>query len=318
MPTSNPTLRREGTAVRGAAHPPAAASGAGRTDRGGRAGRADRRRSDRFVLAGLALFALYSVFPLWWLVVAATKDQAGLYQTNGLWFSRLHLWSNLHQLFTYDNGVFLRWVGNSFLYAGVGSLVGTAVAMAAGYGLARYDFPGKGLVFAFVVGSFLVPTAMLTLPLYLLFSSIGLVDTPWAVLLPCFVNPFSVYLAKVYTESAIPREVIEAARIDGAGELRIFVSIVLRMMTTGGATVFLLAFVGTWNSFFLPLTMLRGEQHWTLTLGLFDWTGKRLESGVDLTSLVLTGALLTIIPLMVIMIAMRRYWRTGVAMGSIK
>jgi multiple sugar transport system permease protein len=277
-----------------------------------------RRRTDRFVLVGLALFALYSVFPLWWLLVAATKDQAGLYQTNGLWFSGLHLWSNLHQLFTYDDGVYLRWVGNSFLYAGVGSLVGTAIAMAAGYGLARFDFPGKGVVFAFVVGSFLVPIAMLTLPLYLLFSKVGLVNTPWAVLLPCFVNPFSVYLAKVYTESAIPRELLEAARIDGAGELRIFVSIVLRMMTTGGATVFLLAFVGTWNSFFLPLTMLSGERNWTLTLGLYDWTGKRLESGVDLTSLVLTGALLSVIPLAVMMIAMRRYWRSGVALGSLK
>jgi multiple sugar transport system permease protein len=281
-------------------------------------GRVVRRRADRFVLVGLALFALYSVFPLWWLLVAATKDQAGLYQTNGLWFSGLHLWSNLHQLFTYDDGVYLRWVGNSFLYAGVGSLVGTAIAMAAGYGLARFDFPGKGVVFAFVVGSFLVPIAMLTLPLYLLFSKVGLVNTPWAVLLPCFVNPFSVYLAKVYTESAIPRELLEAARIDGAGELRIFVSIVLRMMTTGGATVFLLAFVGTWNSFYLPLTMLSGERNWTLTLGLYDWTGKRLESGVDLTSLVLTGALLSVIPLAVMMIAMRRYWRSGVALGSLK
>lgn len=278
-----------------------------------------RRRSDRFVLAGLVLFALYSVFPVWWLIVAATKNQTGLYQTNGLWFSGMHLGANLRQLFTYDGGVFLRWVGNSFLYAGVGSLGGTIVAMAAGYGLARFDFPGKGVAFAFVVGSFLVPTAMLTLPLYLLFSKIGLVDTPWAVLLPCFVNPFSVYLAKVYTDSAVPSEVLEAARLDGAGEVRIFFSIVLRMMGTGGATVFLLAFVGTWNSFFLPLTMLRGEHNWTLTLGLYDWTGERLvPGGVDLTSLVLTGALLSIIPLAVMMIAMRRYWRSGVALGAIK
>lgn len=280
--------------------------------------RTARRRSDRFVLAGLLLFALYSVFPVWWLIVAATKDTAGLYQTNGLWFSGMHLGANLRQLFSYHQDIFLHWVGNSFLYAGVGSLGGTIVAMAAGYGLARFDFPGKGMVFAFVVGSFLVPTAMLTLPLYLLFSKIGLIDTPWAVLLPCFVNPFSVYLAKVYTESAVPWEVLEAARLDGAGELRIFFSIVLRMMTTGAATVFLLAFVGTWNAFYLPLTMLRGEQKWTLTLGLFDLTGKKLESGVDFTTLVLTGALLSIIPLAVMMIAMRRYWRSGVALGAIK
>jgi multiple sugar transport system permease protein len=276
------------------------------------------RGGQRFVLLGLVLASAYSVFPVWWLVVAATKDQAGLYQTNGLWFAGLHLGQNLRQLFTYEHGIFLRWTANSFLYAGVGSFGGTLVALAAGYGLARFDFPGRRAVFACVVGSFLVPIAMLTLPLYLLFSATGLVDTPWAMLIPCLVNPFSVYLAKVYTESAVPFELLEAARLDGAGELRIFTAIVLRMMTTGGATVFLLAFVNTWNAFFLPLTVLRGEQNWTLNLGLYNWTGKRLESGVDLTSLVLTGALLSIVPLAVVMTALRRYWRTGVTLGALK
>ncbi|MGW5653462.1 carbohydrate ABC transporter permease [Streptomyces humi] len=276
------------------------------------------RGGQRFLLVGLVLAAAYSLFPVWWLLVAATKDRTALYQSNGLWFSGWHLWSNLHQVFTYENGIFLRWTANSFLYAGVGSLGGTLVALATGYGLARFEFPGRGLVFACVVGSFLVPIALLTLPLYLLFSKIGLVDTPWAMLIPCLVNPFSVYLAKVYTEATVPYELLEAARIDGAGELRIFCSIVLRMMTTGGATVFLLAFVNTWNAFFLPLTVLRGEENWTLNLGLYNWSGKRLESGVDLTGLVLTGALLSIVPMAVMMVAMRRYWRTGVTLGALK
>ncbi|MFD4602237.1 carbohydrate ABC transporter permease [Streptomyces sp. NPDC058464] len=276
------------------------------------------RGGQRFLLVGLALASTYSLFPVWWLVVAATKDRTALYQSNGLWFSGWHLWTNLNQLFTYENGIFLRWTANSFLYAGVGSLGGTLIALATGYGLARFRFPGRDLVFACVVGSFLVPIALLTLPLYLLFSKIGLVDTPWAMLIPCLINPFSVYLAKVYTEATVPYELLEAARIDGAGELRIFFSIVLRMMTTGGATVFLLAFVNTWNAFFLPLAVLRGEQNWTLNLGLYNWSGKRLESGVDLTALVLTGALLSIVPMAVMMIAMRRYWRSGVTLGALK
>ena len=276
------------------------------------------RGGQRFLLVGLALASAYSLFPVWWLIVAATKDRTALYQSNGLWFSGWHLWTNLRQLFTYENGIFLRWTANSLLYAGVGSLGGTLIALATGYGLARFQFPGRGLVFACVVGSFLVPIALLTLPLYLLFSKIGLVDTPWAMLIPCLINPFSVYLAKVYTEATVPYELLEAARIDGAGEVRIFFSIVLRMMTTGGATVFLLAFVNTWNAFVLPLTVLRGEQNWTLNLGLYNWSGKRLESGVDLTSLVLTGALLSIVPMAVMMIAMRRYWRTGVTLGALK
>ncbi|MEW1648902.1 carbohydrate ABC transporter permease [Streptomyces sp. NPDC091219] len=276
------------------------------------------RGGQRFLLAGLALASAYSLFPVWWLIVAATKNRTALYQSNGLWFSGMHLWQNIRQVFTYDHGIFLRWTANSLLYAGIGSLGGTLIALATGYGLARFDFPGRNTVFACVIGSFLIPIALLTLPLYLMFSTIGLVDTPWAMLIPCLINPFSVYLAKVYTEATIPFELLEAARLDGAGELRIFLSIVLRMMTTGAATVFLLAFVNTWNAFFLPLTVLRGENNWTLTIGLYNWTGKRLESGVDLTGLVLTGALLSIVPMAVMMIAMRRYWRTGVTLGALK
>lgn len=276
------------------------------------------RGGQRFILLGLVLASAYSLFPVYWLVIAATKDRVGLYQSNGLWFSGWHLWDNLQQVFTYEDGIFLRWTANSFLYAGVGSLGGTLIALATGYGLARFDFPGRGVVFAAAVGGLLIPIALLTLPLYLLFSAIGMVDTPWAMLIPCLINPFSVYLAKVYTEATVPFELLEAARIDGAGELRIFFSIVLRMMTTGGATVFLLAFVNTWNAFFLPLTVLRGEENWTLNLGLYNWSGKRLESGIDVTSLVLTGALLSIIPMAIMMVAMRRYWRSGVTLGALK
>ena len=90
------------------------------------------------------------------------------------------------------------------------------------------------------------------------------------------------------------------------------------VQNTGGATVFLLAFVNTWNAFFLPLTVLRGERNWTLNLGLYNWSGNRMESGIDLTSLVLTGALLSIVPMAVMMVAMRRYWRTGVTLGALK
>lgn len=270
------------------------------------------------IIVGLGAFVLYSVAPVWWLLVASTKNEAALYQSNGLWFSGMNLWQNLSQVFTYDDGIFLRWTANSLLYAGGGSAAGTLIAMAAGYGMARFEFRGRKFAFGLIVVSFLIPTALLTLPLYLIFSKVGLVDTPWAMLIPAAINPFSVYLATVYTQAAVPPELLEAARMDGAGELRIFFSIVLRLMTTGAATVFLLAFVGTWNAFFLPLTMLHSENNWTLALGLYDWSGKRLESGVDLTSLVLTGALLSIIPLALLMIVMQRYWRSGVTLGALK
>lgn len=276
------------------------------------------RTSLGLVAVGLGLLVLYSVAPVWWLVVSVTKDQRDLLYSHGLWFAEINLLDNLRQTFGYNDGIILRWLSNSLLYAGVGAAVATLVALAAGYSLSRFQFPGRRVAMGAVIGSFLIPYAMLTLPLYLLFVKLGLVDTVWAVLLPSFISPFAVYLAKVYVDGAVPEEIIEAARIDGAGEVRVFFQIVVRLMTTGGATVFLLTFVQIWNQFFLPLTMLRGEERWTLSLGLYAWKLKKDESDVDLTALVLTGAVLSVIPLALFMVALQRYWRTGVTLGALK
>ncbi|SKB73042.1 carbohydrate ABC transporter membrane protein 2, CUT1 family (TC 3.A.1.1.-) [Arthrobacter sp. 31Cvi3.1E] len=289
------------------------------------AGTKQNRTSQLLVLVGMGLAVIYSAGPIWWLIVASTKGQSDLYGAKGLeslWFANFNLWENLQQIFVYDDGYYFRWMLNSVLYAGVGSFVAMLISLAAGYGLARYEFRGKKVVFGAVVASFLLPSALLTIPLYLQFSSWGLVGTPWAVLIPSFISPFSVYLAKVYIEGAIPAELLEAARIDGAGEFRIFVQVVMRLMTTGAATIFLLAFVGNWNSFFLPLTMLgsSGKENWPLALGLYNWAGKRTLAGetVDGTSMLILGSLLAIIPLAIFMIAMQRFWKSGVTLGAVK
>lgn len=279
------------------------------------------RRTRILVLVGLALFTVYSVAPVWWLIVNATKNTQDLLLSNGLWFANWNLGKNLTDIFTYENGIFARWTANSLLYAGVGAAVGTLVALAAGYGLARFNFPGRSFSMGMVIASFLVPYSMLTVPLYLLFANLGMVDTPWAVLIPTFINPFSVYLAKVYIEGAVPPELLEAARIDGAGEIRIFFLIVLRMLTTAGATIFLLAFVSAWNGFFLPITMLQSPENWNMTLGLYNWLRQSQVSNAsvyDFNTLVITGSLLSVIPLAVVLIALQRFWRTGVSLGALK
>ncbi|HTJ69860.1 MAG TPA: carbohydrate ABC transporter permease [Actinospica sp.] len=274
------------------------------------------------VVLGLSLTVIYSVAPIWWLIVSATKNQSDLYNTNGLWFAHFNLWRNLRDIGSYDGGYFYRWMLNTAVYSGSGAFVGTLIALAAGYSLSRYRFWGRKYIFAAVVGSFLLPSALLTFPLYLLFAKVGLVGTPLSVIIPACINPFSVYLAKVYVDGAVPVELLEAARIDGAGELRIFGSIVVRLMSTGAATIFLLAFVSSWNGFYLPLTMLgsAGKANWTLALGLYDWSGQRelMGSGVDGTSMLITGALLSVIPLALFMIAMQRFWKKGVTLGAIK
>lgn len=279
------------------------------------------RATRAVVIIGLTLFLVYSVAPVWWLIVNATKDSRDLLLSNGLWFADFNLVTNLRQIVDYQDGIFLRWTANSLLYAVVGAGVGTVVALAAGYGLARFSYRGRSLSLGLVVASFLIPYSMLTLPLYLVFSRMGITNTVWAILIPTFINPFSVYLAKVYVEGAIPPELLEAARIDGAGEVRIFFSIVLRMLTTAGATIFLLAFVASWNGFFLPITMLQDSENWTMTLGLYNWLRQSQVSNastVDFTSIVITGSLLSVIPLAAVMLALQRFWRTGVSLGALK
>ncbi len=277
-----------------------------------------RNREQIVILIGLVLFAVYSVAPIWWLLVNATKNRKDLYNSNGLWFAEFNLGDNLTQLFTYNDGIFFRWIGNTVLYAAGGAAVCTVISIAAGYSLSRFSYRGRGVGLGIVIGSFLIPSTLITVPLFLLFSQIGLVDTVWAVLIPLFISPFGVYLSKVYVDGMIPEELLEAARIDGAGELRIFGRIVLPMMRTGAATVFTLLFVANWNNFFLPLTMLRGSDKWTLAVGLYSWFVDKADTYVDRTALTLTGALISIIPLAIVMIALQRYWRTGVTLGALK
>ncbi|MFF5965144.1 carbohydrate ABC transporter permease [Streptomyces collinus] len=265
----------------------------------------------------LIVFLLYSLAPTWFLLVAATKDQTDLYSTFGLWFSANHLAENLQAVFAYHDGVFVRWIGNSLLYSTLGAAGSTLISLAAGYGLAKYEFRGRGALFALVVGASLLPSTLLAFPLYLVFAEIGLTNTIWAVLIPYFINPFGVYLGKVYADSSVPTELMEAARIDGASELRIFASVALRLMRTGGITIFMLDFINIWNNFFLPLFMLNGERTFPVTLGLFSWQ-QQAQSARDMNTLVLTGSLLSIIPLAIFMFSLQKYWRSGILMGSLK
>jgi multiple sugar transport system permease protein len=266
----------------------------------------------------MALFLLYSVAPVWWLLVSSTKGLSNLYGSFGLWFSGdWHLGTNIGDTLSYHGHIYLRWIGNSILYAGVGAAGATAISLAAGYGMAKFRFRGRAALFATTIAASLLPTALLALPLYLLFSKIGLTGTVWSMLIPNFVNPYCVYLGRVYAETAVPDELLEAARIDGAGELRIFGTIVLKLMSTGAVTIFMLDFITIWNNFFLPLFMLSGEKTFPVTLGLYSWNQEVLRAQ-NMTPLVVTGSLLSIIPLALFIISLQRFWRSGILAGSLR
>jgi len=292
----------------------------GRSRRG--AAPAGRGPKERFVpragaMLVMGVFTLYFLIPIWWLLVASTKDRADFLGTNPLWFADFAFFENVAALFEYRDGVYLRWMLNSLLYAGLGALVATLLAAMCGYALAKYRFPGRETIFNVVLGGVLVPATALALPLFLLFSRVQLTDTFWAVFLPSVVSPFGVYLTRVFAEASVPDELLEASRLDGAGEVRTFFTVSIRLMFPALVTVFLFQFVAIWNNFFLPLIMLRSEELFPVTFGLYAWNSS-INQFPELRSFVLIGALLSIIPLIVTFLLLQRYWRTGLGTGALK
>jgi multiple sugar transport system permease protein len=266
----------------------------------------------------LVVVALYFLIPVYWVFVASTKSTSDLFSTNGFWFApTFSLWENIGRVVSYDNGIFGRWFLNSAIYAGVGALLATYFAAAGGYALAKYEFKGRNLVFGTILGGVLVPGTATALPLFLLFSQMGLANTYWSVLLPSLVSPFGLFLCRIYAQATVDTSLIEAARIDGAGELRIFHTIGLKVLTPALVTVFLFQLVGIWNNYFLPLVMLSDSELYPITLGLNNWLSQvdRLPEFYELTT---GGVLLSIIPLSIAMIVLQRFWRGGLTEGAVK
>jgi multiple sugar transport system permease protein len=280
----------------------------------------ERRRSTLLTVL-LWLCVLYFVLPLWWLLVASTKDNEALFSTFGLWFGGdFSFWENVQTLFTIRDGVFLRWMINSFVYSIVSAVGATLLSTMAGYAFAKYRFPGGKALFSITLGAIMIPLTALALPTYLLFASVGLTNTPWAVIVPSLVSPFGVYLMRVYAADAIPDGLIEAARVDGAGEFRIFWQVGLRLLGPGLVTVFLFSLVATWNNYFLPLIMLNSSELYPITVGLAQLQAAASAGGGSqaLFSTVITGSFVSIIPLVLAFLFLQRYWQSGLATGGVK
>jgi multiple sugar transport system permease protein len=268
----------------------------------------------------MLIFLVYALVPLAWLIINATKEQADLFSSFGLWFGdRFALWDNIVATLTYRDGIFVRWLGNTLLYVIVGAGGATLLATLAGYGLAKYAFPGRRSYFAVVLGAVAVPGTALAVPTFLLFSQMGLTNTPWSIIIPSLISPFGLYLIWVYTIDSVPTELLEAARLDGASEMRTFFTISIRLLAPGIVTVALFSIVATWNNYFLPLIMLSDPAWYPLTVGLNQWSSQ--ASGVaaePIYNLVITGSLLTIVPIVAIFLFLQRFWQSGLSAGSVK
>jgi multiple sugar transport system permease protein len=278
-----------------------------------------RRRPNRPSSAGTAILllgALYCLLPVIWVVTASTKDGSELFSTFTLAPST-HLWDNIVDLNAYRDGLFWRWMLNTGLYAIVGAGLSTLVAALSGYVLAKFNFPGKKALFTILLLGVLVPGVILAIPQYFLLAKVGLTNTYWSVLLPQIISPYGIYLARIYAAAAVPTEVVEAARVEGASELRIFARIAIPMMGPGLVTILLFQFVAIWNNYMLPYIMLGNDQLFPVTVGLSGL----LNQGATvpaLYTLVITGALLSVIPLIALFFLLQRFWKVDLASGAVK
>jgi multiple sugar transport system permease protein len=264
----------------------------------------------------LMIGAVYCLIPVVWVFAAMTKSPGELFTTFSFAPGTGFL-NNLGDLFAYGGGQYGLWAANSILYAGVGGVLSTFVSTMAGYGLAKYEFKGRNLIFLSILGGVLIPGITLAIPQYLLLSQVNLAGGVLSVLLPLIISPFGIYLSRVYASAAVPQETIEASRLDGASEWMTFVRIGLPMMLPGMVTVFMLQFVGIWNNFLLPFIMLSDQNSYPLTVGLYTLLSK--GSGTPaLYSVAITGAAVSIIPLIALMLFLQRFWRLDLLSGAVK
>ncbi len=280
---------------------------------------ARKPRKTRYISTAILLLgALYCLMPVAWVVIAATKGPNDLFTTFSFWPSFNGGFEyNLRTLLEFRSGIFWKWALNSLLYAGAGSLLSVAVSVTAGYALAKYRFAGREAIFRCILAGVLVPQITLAVPQYLLMSKLGLVNSYWSVLLPSIISPYCIYLSRIYAAAVVSDDMLEAGRIDGAGEYRLAWSIGLPPMIPGMITVFLLQFVAIWNNFLLPYIMISDDRHFPMTVGLFSMLNQG-ASQPALYSLVIMGAFLSVLPLIALFLFLQRYWRIDLVSGAVK
>lgn len=264
----------------------------------------------------LLVGAVYSLIPVAWIVIAATKSNAELFSTF-TFQPGTGLLDNLNDLFAYEDGQFRQWVLNSLLYAGLGALLCTLVSTLAGYAFAKYRFRGRNPLFYLILAGVLLPGMTLAIPQYIIMAELGMVGSYWSVLLPGLISPFAIYLARVYADASVPDSTMESARLDGASEYRIFAAIGVPMMLPGMVTIFMLQFVASWNNFLLPFIMLSDESKYPINLGLYTLLAKG-SGEPSLYGIAIVGTAVSVIPLILLMLLLQRFWRLDVISGGLK
>jgi multiple sugar transport system permease protein len=273
-----------------------------------------RRRSQPWVYLALALGLVVVAGPFVWMLLGSVKPEAELRRSPPTWLPEEVTLENYRQLFSRLD--FPQYFINSTLVATAVTIGNLVICSMLGYALAKMDFPGKRVLFLLVLGVLMVPSIALLVPQFVLVSNMRLVNTYLGLILPslALVLPFGVFLMRQYI-SGLPDELIDAARVDGAGEFRIFAQVIAPLTTPALATLGILTFLGSWNSFLWPLVVAQTEDKYTLpvALALYSVGQNRTQYG-----LLMAGAVVVVVPVLLVFIALQRYFVQGIAMTGIK
>ncbi|GIH96850.1 carbohydrate ABC transporter permease [Planobispora siamensis] len=264
------------------------------------------------VYTALAIALAVAGSPFAWMLSGSFKTDAEIRRIPPTWLPDQATLDNYRELF--ERLDFPRYFANSLIVTGAVTAGNLVFCSMLGYALAKIDFPGRQALFALVMAALMVPGAVTFVPLFVLISNLGLVDTHLGMILPFLAGPFGVFLMRQYI-SGLPDEVIDAARVDGAGELRIFARIVVPLARPALAALGILTFLSTWNSFLWPLVVAQSEERYTLPVALALYS---IGQNQTRFGLLLAGAVVVVVPVLVVFVALQRFFVQGIAMTGLK
>lgn len=262
-----------------------------------------------FVL--MAIVSLLTLFPLFWLFSSSLKDISEIFVNPPIWIpSTLH-WENFRELFVERKFGIITW--NSFLLSTTSTLIALIFCSLAGFAFAKYKFKGKQFLFVLVLASLMIPHEATMVPLFSIYKNMYLIDNIWGVILPDLANAFGIFFMRQYCMS-LPDEMMEAARIDGCNEFKIFRKIVLPNLRSGFAGLGIILFVKQWNNFLWPSVILRSQENMTLSVAL-----KALEDSNNTPyHLIMAGSVISVLPLLIIVLIFQKQLIAGMIDGAIK
>lgn len=258
----------------------------------------------------LSILAVLFSFPLYWIITGSFKTAKIINLRVPQWFCLEPVFDNYIHLFSNPAG---QWLFNSVFISLMAMVFTCTTSAMAGYVLAKKRFHGRIILFSLLVGAMALPKQVILIPLLKLMSFLGIHDTLWAVILPTVAWPFGVFLLKQFSEG-VPTEMMEAARIDGANEMRTFLSIIIPVISPGIGALAIFTFISTWNDYFLQLIMLFSRPKLTIPLGIATL---QAELSTDF-GLIMAGAALGSIPIIVIFLIFQKYFTKGITMGAVK